>query len=105
MSARPPRARSRSPLRAQRHTADETGNAINGLVMNVKEVTTRIAEIAAASAEQSAGVEQINRAVTQMESVTQQNAALVEQATAAAMTLEGQAAQLTEAVSRFKLPA
>ena len=40
-----------------------------------------------------------------MESVTQQNAALVEQATAAAMTLEDEAAQLTEAVSRFKLPA
>ena len=85
--------------------ADETGNAINGLVMNVKEVTTRIAEIAAASAEQSAGVEEINRAVTQMESVTQQNAALVEQATAAAMTLEDEAAQLTEAVSQFRLPA
>ena len=73
--------------------------------MNVKEVTTRIAEIAAASAEQSAGVDEINRAVTHMESVTQQNAALVEQAAAAGMTLEDEAALLTEAVSRFRLPA
>ena len=83
--------------------ADETGNVINSVVMDVKEVTRRIGEIAAASAEQSAGVGEISRSMVQLESVTQQNAALVEQATATAEALEGEAAQLAEAVSRFKL--
>ncbi|OZA12772.1 MAG: hypothetical protein B7X94_03365 [Hydrogenophilales bacterium 17-62-8] len=60
-------------------------------------------EIAAASQEQSAGIEQVNQAITQMDDVTQQNAALVEQAAAAAMSLQEQAHKLSEAVSVFKL--
>ncbi|MNS86050.1 Methyl-accepting chemotaxis protein III [compost metagenome] len=62
-------------------------------------------EISAASAEQSAGIEQVNLAVTQMDTVTQQNAALVEQAAAAAGSLEEQAQRLKEAVSTFRLAA
>ncbi|MDO9009439.1 MAG: hypothetical protein Q7U80_14570, partial [Thiobacillus sp.] len=57
----------------------------------------------AASQEQSAGIEQVNQAITQMDDVTQQNAALVEQAAAAAESLEEQANALAQAVSVFKL--
>ena len=62
-----------------------------------------MAEIAAASDEQSAGIEQVNHAITQMDDVTQQNAALVEQAAAAAEAMREQANALTVAVSVFKL--
>ena len=60
-------------------------------------------EIAAASAEQSIGIEQVNQAVGQMDEVTQQNAALVEEAAAAAASLQEQAARLTRAVAVFSL--
>jgi methyl-accepting chemotaxis protein len=60
-------------------------------------------EISAASAEQTAGIEQVSATVTHMDEATQQNAALVEEATAAARTLEDQANQLGVAVARFKL--
>jgi uncharacterized phage infection (PIP) family protein YhgE len=62
-----------------------------------------MSEIAAASQEQSTGIEQVNQAITQMDDVTQQNAALVEEAAAAAESLQDQAAKLAEAVSVFKL--
>lgn len=61
-------------------------------------------EISAASEEQASGIDQVNRAVSQMDGVTQQNAALVEEAAAAAGALEEQARQLAGAVSVFKLP-
>ena len=73
------------------------------IVTSVKRVTDIMGEIAAASQEQSAGIEQVNQAITQMDDVTQQNAALVEQAAAAAESLEEQANALTQAVSIFKL--
>ncbi|HUL92220.1 MAG TPA: hypothetical protein VLV56_07705, partial [Burkholderiales bacterium] len=60
-------------------------------------------EITAASQEQSGGIEQVNTAITQMDQVTQQNAALVEQAAAAAESLEEQARNLAEAVAVFKV--
>ena len=60
-------------------------------------------EVAAASGEQSDGIEQVNRAVAQMDEVTQQNAALVEQTTAAALSLDEQAKALQLSVSRFRL--
>jgi hypothetical protein len=69
----------------------------------VKRVTDIMGEISAASEEQSGGIDQVNRAVAQMDEVTQQNAALVEQAAAAAGSLEEQAKHLTRAVSVFKL--
>jgi uncharacterized phage infection (PIP) family protein YhgE len=60
-------------------------------------------EITAASQEQTSGIEQINQAITQMDQVTQQNAALVEEAAAAAGSLQEQAANLSQVVSVFKL--
>ncbi|MBI3431774.1 MAG: hypothetical protein HY018_06150, partial [Hydrogenophilales bacterium] len=73
------------------------------IVTSVKRVTDIMSEIAAASQEQSAGIEQVNQAVTQMDDVTQQNAALVEEAAAAAESLQDQAGKLAEAVSVFRL--
>jgi methyl-accepting chemotaxis protein len=74
-------------------------------VNSVKRVTDIMAEITAASQEQSGGIEQVNQAVTQMDEVTQQNAALVEQAAAAAESLQEQAGALVQAVSVFKVAA
>ena len=82
---------------------DEAGRTMNEIVSSVKRVTGIMGEIAAASAEQSAGIEQVNQAITQMDEVTQQNAALVEEAAAAAESLQNQAAQLVEAVSVFQV--
>jgi uncharacterized phage infection (PIP) family protein YhgE len=62
-----------------------------------------MSEITAASQEQTAGIDQINMAITQMDQVTQQNAALVEQAAAAAASLEDQASKLAQTVSIFKI--
>ncbi|MDM8354896.1 methyl-accepting chemotaxis protein [Pandoraea communis] len=72
------------------------------IVQAVKRVTDIMGEISAASAEQSSGIEQVNRAITQMDEVTQQNAALVEEAAAAAGALESQADELRDAVSVFQ---
>jgi methyl-accepting chemotaxis protein len=69
----------------------------------VRRVSDIISEITAASREQSMGIEQINQAIMQMDSVTQQNAALVEESAAAAESLQGQATQLAEVVGRFVL--
>jgi uncharacterized phage infection (PIP) family protein YhgE len=62
-----------------------------------------MAEITAASQEQTSGIEQINQAITQMDQVTQQNAALVEEAAAAASSLQEQAGELSQVVSVFRL--
>jgi len=80
----------------------ETGEIINEIVAGVRQVTERIAEIAVASKEQSAGVQEINNAIVQMDGVTQQNATLVGQATAATRSLEEEVRRLNEAVARFK---
>jgi methyl-accepting chemotaxis protein-1 (serine sensor receptor) len=71
----------------------------------VKRVTDIMAEISAASDEQSAGIEEVNQAIVQMDDMTQQNAALVEEAAAAAEAMQGQAEVLAQAVSTFKLEA
>ncbi len=84
---------------------DQAGATMNEIVTAVKRVTDIMAEIAAASNEQSAGIEQVNQAITQMDEVTQQNAALVEEAEAAAEAMQEQAGRLSEAVSVFKLEA
>jgi hypothetical protein len=73
------------------------------IVTSVRHVTDIIGEIAAASQEQSSGIEQVNRAVVTIDDSTQKNAALVEQAAAAAEALQDQAAKLAELVSVFKL--
>ena len=82
---------------------DEAGKTMVEIVSSVKRVTDIMAEITAASQEQSAGIEQVNTAIAQMDEVTQQNAALVEEAAAAAESMEEQAGNLSQAVSIFKL--
>ncbi len=82
---------------------DQAGETMNEIVTAVKRVTDIMAEIAAASNEQSTGIEEVNRAITQMDDVTQQNAALVEEAAAAAESMQGQSEVLMRAVSIFKL--
>jgi len=82
---------------------DQDGATMNDVVAAVKRVTDLMAEIATASNEQSTGIEEVNQAITQMDDVTQQNAALVEEAAAAAEAMQGQADTLTEVVSKFKL--
>ncbi|MDO7963419.1 methyl-accepting chemotaxis protein [Xanthomonas euvesicatoria] len=78
------------------------GTTMAEIVTSVQRVTDIMGEISAASQEQSSGIEQVNQTVTQMDETTQQNAALVEEATAAARALEEQALGLTEAVAVFK---
>ena len=78
---------------------------MSDVVSSVEGVTTIMAEISSASHEQSDGIEQVNRAVAEMDGVTQQNAALVEQAAAAAGSLQEQATRLAEAVAVFKINA
>jgi methyl-accepting chemotaxis protein len=79
------------------------GQTMGEIVQAVRRVTDIMGEISAASEEQSDGIEQVNRAVTQMDSVTQQNAALVEQAAAAAASLEEQTRQLKDVVAQWRL--
>jgi methyl-accepting chemotaxis protein len=82
---------------------DEAGNTMNEIVSSVERVATIMKEITAASREQSTGIEEVNRAITHMDEMTQQNAALVEQAAAAAESMREQSAKLAQTVSVFKL--
>ncbi|WP_309983160.1 methyl-accepting chemotaxis protein [Herbaspirillum seropedicae] len=82
---------------------EQAGATMTEVVASVKRVTDVVAEITAASGEQSDGIEQINQAIVQMDEVTQQNAALVEEAAAAAQSLQEQSNRLQETVSIFKL--
>ncbi|MCX0500735.1 methyl-accepting chemotaxis protein [Erwinia billingiae] len=79
------------------------GDTMTDIVGAVRRVTDIMAEIAAASDEQSRGIQQVSLAVTEMDNVTQQNASLVEEASAAASSLEEQASRLTQAVAAFHL--
>lgn len=81
----------------------DSGHIINDVVVSVQQVSELISEIAVASREQSSGVEEMNRALIQLESVTQQNAALVEEAAASALTFQDEARRLFELVDRFQL--
>ncbi|NUU01186.1 methyl-accepting chemotaxis protein [Herbaspirillum robiniae] len=81
----------------------QAGETMDEVVASVRRVTDVMAEITAASQEQSTGIEEVNRAITQMDENTQQNAALVEQAAAAAQSLQEQAGKLTQLVSVFNL--
>ncbi|MFC5513423.1 methyl-accepting chemotaxis protein [Massilia jejuensis] len=81
----------------------QAGVTMEEVVASVKRVTDIMGEIANASAEQSAGIEQVNMSIIEMDSMTQQNAALVEQAAAAAQSLQDQAGELSRVVSIFKL--
>ncbi len=85
------------------HLVDESGETLNEIVTAVKKVSDIIAEIAAASQEQSAGIDQVNKAVMQMDEVTQQNAALVEEAAAASESMNDQAKNLTQLMEFFNI--
>ena len=80
----------------------EAGAALDGIVGKVGEMDALVAEIAASSLEQSSGLSQVNAAVNQMDQVTQQNAAMVEQTTAAAANLKSEAEGLAQLVGRFE---
>ncbi len=84
---------------------DEAGRAMNEIVTSVKRVEDIMSEIAAASAEQSSGIEEINKAIMQIDGMTQQNATLVEQAAQTSVSLQDQAVTLSEVVSIFQLGA
>jgi methyl-accepting chemotaxis protein len=80
---------------------NESGTTLEAIVLSVKKVNDIIAEIAAASEEQSTGIEQVNKAVMQIDETVQQNAALVEQAAAAAESLQEQSTRLSELMDTF----
>ena len=82
---------------------ERAGATMDELVDSVQRVTAILGDIAAASREQSSGIDQVNKAITQMDEVTQQNAALVEEAAAAAGSLEEQARTLLTTVGAFKV--
>ncbi|MDY3562523.1 methyl-accepting chemotaxis protein [Gemmata sp. JC673] len=82
---------------------NKSGNTLAEIVGSVKRVTDIVTEMAAASREQSAGIEQVNKAVSQMDTVTQRNASQTEEMSATAQALTDQAAQLRDLLARFKL--
>jgi methyl-accepting chemotaxis protein len=82
---------------------EQAGKTMEELVASVRRVAEIMTEIAAASHEQSSGIEQINKAITQMDTVVQMNASLVEEATAAATSMAGQATGLARAVAQFRV--
>jgi methyl-accepting chemotaxis protein len=81
----------------------QSGQTLEQIVSSVKKVSDIVAEIAAASREQSSGIEQVNKAVMQMDEMTQQNAALVEEASAASQSMADQARALNEMMGRYRL--
>ena len=90
-------------MRAGSLQAEQAGDTMQNVVASFQRVADIVSEISAASAEQSTGINQVNQAVAQMDAVTQQNAALVEEAAAAAASLEVQARQLRASVAVFQL--
>ncbi|MGP0086563.1 MAG: methyl-accepting chemotaxis protein [Steroidobacteraceae bacterium] len=80
-----------------------SGKVLQDIVAGVKKVTNVVAEIAASSKEQASGIDQVNKAIMSMDEVTQQNAALVEEAAAAAQSLTEQAANLAQLMARFEV--
>jgi methyl-accepting chemotaxis protein len=82
---------------------ERAGTTMDEVVASVRQVADIVSEITAASSEQSDGISQVNLAITDMDQTTQQNAALVEEAAAAAEAMQEQAARLSEVVSQFKV--
>jgi len=96
-------AASSSEVDAGRELVSKAGATMNEVLASVGRVTDIMADITAASAEQSSGIEQVNRAIGEMDDTTQHNAALVEEASAAAQAMQDQAAELARAVRLFRL--
>ncbi|MEZ2419923.1 methyl-accepting chemotaxis protein [Luteibacter sp. RCC_6_2] len=94
---------SASKVKTGSELVDQSGKALAEIVESVKKVTDIVAEIAAASSEQSAGIDQVNHAVLQMDEMTQQNAALVEESAAAARAMHEQATELSRQVAFFQI--
>ena len=92
-----------SRVEAGARLVEQAGKTMEELVASVRKVAEIMTEIASASHEQSTGIDQINRAITQMDTVVQMNASLVEEATAAATSMAHQATGLARAVSEFRL--
>jgi methyl-accepting chemotaxis protein len=92
-----------SKVRSGAELVNESGQTLDEIVAAVKKVGDIVADIAAASAEQSAGIDQVNQAVTRMDEVTQQNAALAEQTSAASQSMEEKAAEMERLMSLFTL--
>ncbi|MDP3331413.1 MAG: methyl-accepting chemotaxis protein [Methylococcaceae bacterium] len=90
-------------VRAGTSFVNETGAALNEIVESVARVGDLVAHIAGASAEQTAGIDQVNLAVAQMDDITQQNAALAEQAAASAMAMSEQSGNMTKLINFFKV--
>jgi len=80
----------------------QSGEALTGIAGRIEEITTLMSEIRASTQEQAVGLAEVNTAVNQMDQVTQQNAAMVEQSTAASLSLSREAAELAELVGRFE---
>jgi len=91
-------------VRTGTELVDESGKSLSQIVASVKRVADIVAEISAASEEQSSGIDQVNAAIAQIDTTTQQNAALVEEAAAASKAMEQQADVLVEKVSYFTVP-
>lgn len=89
-------------VRSGTEFVNETGKSLTEIVSGVKKVGDIVAEIASASAEQSQGIEQVNQAVSQMDEITQQNAALAEQASAASVSMSDQSNNMIQLLSFFK---
>lgn len=89
-------------VRSGTEFVNETGKSLSEIVSGVKKVGDIVAEIAAASAEQSQGIEQVNQAVSQMDEITQQNAALAEQASAASVSMSEQSTKMTQLLGFFR---
>jgi methyl-accepting chemotaxis protein len=94
---------SSTQVKAGVELVNRTGSSLGEIVGSIKKVTEIVADIAIASAEQSTGIDQVNKALTQVDEVTQQNSALVEENAATARTLEQQAAAMNERVGAFRL--
>ena len=92
-----------SKVEAGTRLVGQTGTTMDDIVRSIARVSTIMGEIVDASREQSSGIEQVNQAIVQMDQVTQQNAALVEQAAAAAQAMQEQAAVLAQAAGVFRL--
>lgn len=90
-------------VKAGSELVNTSGATLTEIISGVKRVADIVAEIVAASDEQSSGIEQINNAITQMDTVTQQNAALVEEASAASKSIEDKAYLLQQRIAYFKL--
>src|SRR5581483_12290330 len=85
------------------HLVTQSGQTLEQIVHSVKKVSDIVAEIAAASREQSLGIDQVGRAIAQMDELTQQNAALVEQATAASQNMANEAGSLNSMLDHYDL--